>query len=1041
MKKKTIRSFISYILILSMLLVPFSQTDLQVNAAENETKIIQSISLVFKTAAEESPVTTFYETNETSSSPESLDEDDLELAVTYSDSTSDKIELSNSEYVITNNINEVRAQQGKDQELKATLTYKDSEGNDVPVESTDNPTVTILPAKTTYPSKVQLKLKEDNKTTFYAADGVLGKDDTLDLEDVNLIVTFITKTPKNNYFELTDEEEKYDETDSTETIALPLENEERFTVTTNIEDVRSKVGNDQTLTAELKYLSSKIGNTETYTTIKSSDNDPADDPKVNIVEPSKVSKITAIQLKLKDADKKFYADNGLMSKDDTFDLDDLELVGIYEISYSTNSTNYDTASTEEKTLSFSSEDYKVTTNVDVIRKLIGKKQEVTAELTYKDTDGKNITIKTLDSATVTKENASITDNSLKKKATTVNVTIEAPKAINGVLTVSPQNYASASHNSKGTNANDIYTDKAEIQNALDLASADYKLVVNFPAGTYYIGGSLYIHSNTTMKLADGAVIKRNSNNDDATTRTGRDGVNHNLLKVSPYNSNTTNTAGKYSNGENIIIEGGTFDGGNISVATSASNVFNLGHINNLTIKNTTIKNAYGNHLIEIVGVQNAEISGCTFTGFRYVTSQITDDDGTISYSDSNGDLAEAIQIDVAHKDSKSAWTSAYLTDDTPCANINIHDNTFTDYPVAVGNHHALAGHHHTNINVSNNIITGSKSMNTGINLYGCDNSSASGNTITQYAAGIRVRASQSFTVSNNNISTATYGVIETETSSGQIVSNTINSISNQGITIYGSGTTASTVSQNIISNSSGNGIHINVSASCDTISNNTISQCTSSGIKVYGSGKVTTLTSNTIKNCQASGIEVYGSASVPSITKNTINSCNGSGIYVYSSASAKTIKSNKISNCNKYGVYVTGKASVKTLSSNTITDIKKNGIYVKNDKIKITFKSNKLTRVGSTAIKINSKLSSKKTQKYTFAPKVISLNLAGGVMTTQASNLKKIKLKVGSKSYTKSTKKKNYTFSFKKYTKEASSATVTFTDKNKNTVARVLDFE
>ena len=62
-------------------------------------------------------------------------------------------------------------------------------------------------------------------------------------------------------------------------------------------------------------------------------------------------------------------------------------------------------------------------------------------------------------------------------------------------------------------------------------------------------------------------------------------------------------------------------------------------------------------------------------------------------------------------------------------------------------------------------------------------------------------------------------------------------------------------------------------------------------------------------------------------------------------------------------------------------------------------------------------------------------------MTTQASNLKKIKLKVGSKSYTKSTKKKNYTFNFKKYTKEASSATVTFTDKNKNTVARVLDLD
>lgn len=1035
------RMLISFILILSLLMSPFNGFSITANAEEKGTnKTITGITVSLKKAPENN---IFNIADSDTASDEALDLEDITVTVNYSDETNESISLPTSTYNITTNISDIRKKAGKDQKIKATLTIDST----TKYESSNDLLVTILPAKTVTPTKIKLKFNDTNKTTYYAASDILGKNDTLDEDDLSLDITYEIKTPKNDYFDITDENERYTTEEKTKTIALPTD---KYEISTNVADICSKLGKNQELKAKLKYKISEdtTTGTETYKTLESIDN-----PKVTIIAPEESSTLKSIKLKLKDEKKNYNVDNGLMSKNDTLDLDDLILIGTFEKKLKTDSSQYQSDKTEEKELAFDSKDYKVTTNVDSVRKVVfyNKKstpqaQDIKATLTYKGSDEKDVSL-----------------------SASVKATIIAPKAINGVVTIEPQNvyYGSTGSNANGVNATDNKNDKFDIQCALDMASADHKLVVHFPAGNYYLSNSLYIHSNTTLSFDYGASLVRNSNSDVgvAAGTTDRLGVNHNILKIAPYNSSTTDSVGGYANGENIRIEGATFDGGFVSAATEASNLINLGHARNILIKNCTFKNCYGNHLIELCGVDTAEITNCIFTGFRPVTSEIKNEDGeTETYSDPGGDLAEAIQIDVAHKDSKSKWTSAYKTDDTACSNINIHDNTFTDYPVAIGNHHALEGHHHTNVRIINNKIIGNSTQNSGIKLYGCDNSVISSNTITNYSTGIKSSASKTFSVEYNNISSATYGVISTDASSGQIVSNTIDKLNNQGIIVYGSGTTATVISLNTISNSKKSGILVHSTASCETVSSNNINTCTESAIKVYSSGSVNSLKTNVINNCQSSGIEICSSANVPSVAENTISNVNGCGINVYGSANvpsitknkitqagasgieinsnavATNIKNNTIDKCSQYGIFVTGKASVKTLSSNTIKNIAKNGIYVKDDKIKLTFKSNKLTRVGKTAIKIDSKLSAKKTQKYTFAPKVISLNLKGGVMTTQASNLKKIKLKVGSKSYTKSTKKKKYTFKFKKYKKKASSATVTFTDKNKNTVARVLDF-
>ena len=998
---------LSFLLIFSLLISPFSGVSIKANAEEgeggNETQPPSYTGLSLKLSDTSGSDNTFYAANGILSENYILDYSDIVITATYKDGDVDKQVILDPAKTkgLTLNLQTVSKTVGNDQELTASLSFETTGGYQTLIANKggENPKVTILESKETVRT-VKLKLKDPVKDkTFYEANNVLDADDTLDAEDLELTYSYEIRSFTDKYFDdtVTDESEKYIITSyASDPISLVTGqtqytiNDMSYNITTNVDEVRKTVKADQELTAVLSYADKDAEGNDITVEVNSTDN-----PKVTIIKPNSTMKLKSIAIAITEnsKNKKFYVDNGYMTANDILSDNDLDLTLTYE-NGKTDTMNIGTIESDEFT---------VKTDVNTVKKVIfyNKKstpqaQDVTATLTYKDEAG---TEKTLSAST--------------------KVTVIAPKAVNGVVTIEPQNiyYGSTGSNKNGVNATDNKNDKFDIQCALDMAAAEHKLVVHFPAGNYYLSNSLYIHSNTTLKFDTGATLVRNSNSDAgvAAGTTDRLGVNHNILKIAPYNTTTPSTVGGYSN-ENITIEGGTFDGGIISAATDAANLLNLGHASNITIKNATFRNCYGNHLIELCAVQNAEISGCTFTGFRYVTSQITDGDGTVSYADASGDLAEAIQIDVAHKDSKSAWTSAYKADDTACANISIHDNTFTDYPVAIGNHHALAGHHHSNITIFNNTITGTKAMNSGIKLYGCDNSTAKNNTITNYATGIKAAASTGFTITENNVSSATYGIIATESSQGQIVSNALSSMVNEGIIVYGGGTTADSVSNNIVTGSSKHGIIVHTSATC------------------------TALTNNTITGCASDGIEVYGSASAPSVKSNTITSCGANGIYVYSSAVATTIKSNKISDCNKYGVYVTGKASVKTLSSNTIKNIKKNGIYVKNDKIKVTFKSNKLTRVGSTAIKIDSKLASKKTQKYTFAPKVISLNLKGGVMTTQASNLKKIKLKVGSKSYTKSTKKKNYTFKFKKYKKAASSATVTFTDKNKNTVARVLDF-
>lgn len=1050
------KTLLSILLIISMLLSPFGVLGTNVQAEViNENNIQQSKDITSFKITLKASNNSFPAANNVLSNKRILDVSDFDYIITYNSDnqtisevltpefdnsmTIYKDNVGNTYTIDTSDIEYTSAKIGNDQTVSATLMYKDSTGKDVNIPSTDNPSVNIFSSKEIIaPNKISLKLKNKNATTFYVADDdILDGTDTLDEDDLMLLVTFDVRLFNDDYDNLSiPENERYVFKEESETI--PVSSNDDYIIKTNIDEVRKTVGDNKELWAELSYKTKDSSGIEKTITIKSKDNKPSNNPTVNIINAGITRNLKAIALELKAESKKksIYVDNGLIPDEELLNESDLNIKLIYE-----------NGKTITKDLQSLQKELTVTTNVDSIKKLVGKKLEISATLSYKDVYGKAVTLHTIDAATAEEEAI---------LSTTAKVTILAPYAINGKVTVTPQLF--------GADATDISTDKSAIQSALDLASDKHTLVVKFPAGNYYTGGNLYLHSNTTLKLEDGATIIRNSNIDTGVKpgTTDRLGVNRNMFKIAPYgqsNDESTSIMGDYDNGTNIVIEGGTFDGGNISAATGASNLFNLGHASNIKITNATLKNCYGNHLIELSGVKNAEISGCTFTGFRYVKKDILDNNGKLkTNADPKGNLAEAIQIDVSH----TGWTSAYRADDTPCKDIYIHDNIFYDYPAAIGNHHSLDEHHHNNIRITNNKISGTTSQNSGIKLFGADDSIVTGNVINNYSTGIKSSASENFVIKNNIVTNADYGIINADGSIGNTTNNNINNVTTNGILVKDEATSISSISSNTINNSQKNGIVISKNADCDKVSNNEINSCSESGIEVldsadvvslkantviachktgiavYSSAVLSSLTDNTITNCSGDGIYVYSSANVPSISKNTINQAGKNGIEINSGAKAKNIKNNTINRCNNYGVYIDGNSSVTTLSTNMITDTVNNGINVKNDKLKLTFKSNKLIRVGNTAIKVDSKLSSKKKQKYTFSPKVVGLKLASGKMKTQSTNLKKIKLKIDNKVYTKNTKKKKYTFKFKKNKNSVSSVVVTFTDKNKNTVEKVL---
>lgn len=440
----------------------------------------------------------------------------------------------------------------------------------------------------------------------------------------------------------------------------------------------------------------------------------------------------------------------------------------------------------------------------------------------------------------------------------------------------------------GVDGTDQKDDATELNKILKYATeADEMVTVIIPDGTYYIGSALKVWTETNIQLSANAVIKRLPSAEGKSMIVNRTSANN----------------GGYTAAHDITISGGTWDGN--TTGTDHSNLLYFGHAKNVTIKNTTIKNDSGAHLIEFTGVQNAVVENVNLSGF--VMSK--------NLSASQNAEKEAIQIDHCTGTTNAPGMEPF--DGTACDNVTIRNCNITNYMAGIGTHTQ-------GVNASKNILVENNTF---------DN-------ITN--ACLNLRKFDNVTVRNNTANNCTTFVYTTE-AQGVIENNYINN-----------GTTYTPVTNSGLR--AKNGITIS-NKSNFVIQNNTIQNAVSNGICVWN-GSTADIHNNKIRKNLLYGIRTQGST--VTLKKNTFSQ-NKKGVYdTYKDATIKSsddIRSYYINIKAKYkykGKAVKPKITIKGLNKKYYKVTYKN--YKKPGTATVTIKGKKGVKK---TLKIKYKISKK----------------------------------------------------------------------------------
>ncbi|MBR1417300.1 MAG: right-handed parallel beta-helix repeat-containing protein [Bacilli bacterium] len=206
----------------------------------------------------------------------------------------------------------------------------------------------------------------------------------------------------------------------------------------------------------------------------------------------------------------------------------------------------------------------------------------------------------------------------------------------------------------------------------DESGFDYKIVI--PDGNYTSSSQLYIWSNTHIFM-EGVKITHKDDSSSMIRFATLDEVNE---------ANDNKGYSKYSGFDNITIEGGILDGGNLK-----QEILKVGHASNITLKNVTFTNVKENHHVEFGAVDNLLVTGCTFSNYQ----------GNYSLTTNN----EALQIDALVDDHFSTYNPN--DDETPSKNVTIDNCTFKNLQRGVGTHTGIINSYFDNIKITNNTFT------------------------------------------------------------------------------------------------------------------------------------------------------------------------------------------------------------------------------------------------------------------------------------------------------------------------------------------------
>lgn len=510
-----------------------------------------------------------------------------------------------------------------------------------------------------------------------------------------------------------------------------------------------------------------------------------------------------------------------------------------------------------------------------------------------------------------------------------------------------------------------------IQEALDKAnkkaSNKNQYTVKVKPGTYKLGSTLKIRSNTTLDLTAVKLKKIKGN--------------RNMIKV----GNAPRDSKKGFAYKNITIIGGNLD----NSGTSNTSVV-IGHAKNVKLIKVSIHNTKNAHLVEVAGVEGFLVDRCKF--YNQKQTKMT-----------GSRTLEALQLDILVK----VHMPLYRAEALRTKNVIVRKCTFKNVPRGVGSHTAFLNGHTKDVQILGNKFIGCK--NFAIQTRNFLNCTIRGNTITKCSSGIAVEsiskegtylssrfskkyktpiANQNIevldnkiavkgddpfyggenvgirvsgcelkkklkkttqtdaipkgnyyvsgvTISGNKITTAAHGIRFDDARNSTISDNTISFNGNPkkvktgfyGIQIFNK-STGNSIINNKVSRFCTNGIFVSTKSSASRIEKNVISNSGKYGIVLLDSSS-SVISSNYVSNSGVVGVYVMTNSAVGTISDNTISTVNkGSGISVFDKSKVTEISRNSISSVSDNGVIVQQKSQVGSIVYNSILSAKKYGIYI-----------------------------------------------------------------------------------------------------------------
>ena len=229
-------------------------------------------------------------------------------------------------------------------------------------------------------------------------------------------------------------------------------------------------------------------------------------------------------------------------------------------------------------------------------------------------------------------------------------------------------------------------------------------------GTYYLSSTVYVPSNTTIRLSAGTTLVKTKR-----TCTKKFKASSSMfMLISPSLGKRRGAVGGYGGATDIAILGA---GGGQSVIDLAGvrNALGIiaGHNQRVRIEGIRFTNMNNNHFLEMDANLDAVIRGNEFLGATGSTRM----------------SAEAINLDTPDALTDgfgSVWSNL---DATPNQNVLVQDNVFANLVRGVGTHNFSGGRYHTGVAVIGNQFSGMR--NDAIRVMNWQDSAIIGNTFDQ----------------------------------------------------------------------------------------------------------------------------------------------------------------------------------------------------------------------------------------------------------------------------------------------------------------------